>query len=817
MLDYNEINRVANNFAQHNENARRSLLGYAEAMAEVQSLQTKINRGRKEASKIEKKIADLERKKISQNGQLSRQDQIRLEAHKKLLQSVQQLTEEYEMQAELNNKNLSVTNLITAGVKTMGLGLSFVGKNLKANSQYWFDQMRAIRTTEKSMGILSNQVDAFRNHLETTAFYTSDILVDAKSLAEIQGAYSNELGKNVILTQNQLETMAAMSKVLGMSYEETGRLGAEWENIGSNTDASMESIERLTLKTRKAGLNTVKVLGQMKDIMKKANMYGFKNGINGMEKMAMQAEKYKMSMDTISGFSDKLFDVEGAIEMSANLQVLGGKWAQISDPMQLMFKARNDMEGLQNDVIKAASETADWDPITKDFKISSLQLHRMRGAAEMTGMSLEQLRDTAIATAKVSRINMEIGGKIKDPKIVDWITNTAQLNKDTGKFQVFIDGKNIDVDKLGNNVKALKKAMNDERTLKEIEQQSLTFDQRVDALIMKAKTAFLPLVESFDKAMQPFFLTLTDYINKHGKDIIGGIGKVGSVLLDLSKWVIENPIKTLLIGGLAGVGKLFFEYQQWVMNGKALAMGFNMANNMNGMANGRNGMAGGLSDMVSGMGSRGARAGRGKYFMRGAGKMLKGGGLASILGMVGDTGLDMAADGGLIDPNGNGYKLGKIGASAATWGGTGAMIGSIIPGVGTAIGAGIGALGGAGYEAFNQYFSGAKQHQDFISRPGADPISFSSADTLVGLKKDGGLGKALLNNAGVGSSTQAGISSISFTNSLKIEGNIKITSPNGQVGSINLDDPILRREITRMVQEQLSTNLAGGVRTVSKL
>jgi len=34
--------------------------------------------------------------------------------------------------------------------------------------------------------------------------------------------------------------------------------------------------------------------------------------------------------------ADKLFDVEGAVDMSAQLQVMGGAWAKLADPFKLM-------------------------------------------------------------------------------------------------------------------------------------------------------------------------------------------------------------------------------------------------------------------------------------------------------------------------------------------------------------------------------------------------------------------------------------------------------------------------------------------------
>lgn len=73
---------------------------------------------------------------------------------------------------------------------------------------------------------------------------------------------------------------------------------------------------------------------------------------------------------------------------------------------------------------------------------------------------------------------------------------------------------------------------------------------------------------------------------------------------------------------------------------------------------------------------------------------------AGVLGIGAQLGGQWAQD--HTDPNSFWHSAAVVGTDAATWGAAGAALGSIIPGVGTAIGGGLGAVGGFGVGLYNQ-------------------------------------------------------------------------------------------------------------------
>jgi len=140
------------------------------------------------------------------------------------------------------------------------------------------------------------------------------------------------------------------------------------------------------------------------------------------------------------------------------------------------------------------------------------------------------------------------------------------------------------------------------------------------------------------------------------------------------------------------------------------------------------GALGGLANAASGLvGGKGKAIGTGaKYLSKvgGVGKLAKGFGIGAIASLAGE-GIQMGGD----KLKEAGYEqTGKavgVAGTATKYAGYGAMIGSVVPGVGTAIGAGVGGLIGAGKGVYDQYFSDDKPK-----------IISSSSETMSYKEKD---------------------------------------------------------------------------------
>lgn len=777
-MNIRDIERAMEEFNKGNQEAHNSLLGYLGTLERIRDAHKQMRTTQKALTKIQEKINQLQNRAGVNGTNLTAEQTRQLRALQAQVPVLENIIESHRLQRDLHKRNLTLTNAISASLKTTSGTLINIGKSISNNHKYWTDNMKAVRTSEKSMGVLSTQTEVYRQNLYQASFFAADLGYHLSDLVDMQLAYSEGLGRTISLRQDEIALMSGVAAGSNQSLQDIGELTQEMANLGINTERATNFFNKLGIDARKKGLVTSKVFEKFNTLLKEGNKYQFKGGIEGMQKLVMLSEKFKLELDTVAGFSDKVFDIEGAIEMGAQLQVLGGEWAQISDPMQLMFKARNDMTGLGEDIVKAASNMATFNENTEAFEIPSLQLARMKGLAEFSGMSVDQLKDLAIQAKKVSQISLEMDSSVPDD-IREFVTSTAKFGKDG--ITVDFNGKTIPVKQLGGYVSELRAVLTDKQTFEEKAKMAQLFDERIDNLFIKAKTILYPLVESLDRNIEPLLSGMVDWINKNSKVILETIKTTTGYIKNIFDWMYDNPIESGIIGAIALFGDKILAPALWLANGITLGQGFNMATDR----------ALGNSTSLINPSAKGALAGAG----------------LGALGLGTDYLKDVLIENGTIEAGGLADNGMGYGAAALEGAGTGAMFGAMFGPQGALIGGALGALAGAGFHAYTK--NGTNQiSNDFISRPGSDPINFNSADTLIGLKKDGGLGKALLNQAGVGPGSASSSGSVTLS-PLTVNGEIKLNMGNGVSEKLNLNDPIVIRELARLVQEQLNTELAG--------
>lgn len=776
------------------DEASKSVEGYSKALEKVGELQYQINAAIKERGNLEAEITklgiDLKNASASEKVNISN-----LLIKKKALYVTQgKILKQAKTQLDLDRAALEAVDKKVMALKSVWSLTKGLTKSLINQTGWLLEQQKSIKETELSMGILSSQAGAFRKNIYKASLTTTEIGISSKDLAKIQGTYSEEIGRSVQLSEEQLVSIANLAKGTTLGAEGAAQFAANMENFGISAQGSADLVEGMLNSSHKMGINSSKVIKAVQKNMKLANKYHFKGGIKGLTRMASLATKFKFEMESIAGFAENLITPEGAIEAAAKLQVLGGEWAKLGDPFELMFRARNDIEGLTEDIIDATKNTARWNEETGEFTIDPMELHRLREVAKVTGQSAEELARMAKEKAKFEKIKGGITGVNEEDK--DFIASLTQFNKKSGKFEVTYQNEmGVTTTKAIEALTSLDKSRiatmkNEEQSLEKRAKQSLTFDDSWKNLINTFKSTILPGFEGVSKVIQGFLVDFRTWADNN--KLFEGLANMTSAI---GNFVADNPIKSAIAVGLGIIGK----EASWLMRGRLLGMGFNSKASVGGAGAGGYGAS-------SPIGGRRGQKGSPRSKARGRG--MKGGGAALLGGLALDVGR-----GFLDDPDGNLGKGMGVGASALEWGGTGAMIGSLIaPGIGTAIGAALGGIGGGLYGMYSEGMfdkdkSQTPMYNDFISRPGSNPVSFSGSDTLIGAKKGGPIDKLLDNSSGVKATSGKVI--VEFNKPMQIEGKIEISSGN-QTASIDLTDPILMREITRVIQEQLTSNISGG-------
>lgn len=822
-----EIEKGVNNLereAKLREKLNNSLMDYIQAKKDSNKIQETLNVLAEREKKLQQELADANKG--------TDKDAIKA-AQLKLVILERQTAEIKEQKAQLDSAIASVnkgTLLASKSSASLVKGLSSAAKNIDkivksgfnlVKSSGLFEIDKEMKKAALSIGILKNGTKGFETTIKNAADSTTMIGAGIKELSQAYAAYSGELGRAVELNEAGLVAMGQMAIATGLGVEGTGKMVADMDNIGLSAERTGEFMDDTMNAASKAGLNAQKVVKNITGSMKMLNRYNFKNGVEGLATMAKTVAKLGVGMEFASGMADKLFNVEGAVEMSAQLQVMGGAWANMADPFRLMYLARNDINGLTEELANAAASSAEFNNRTKEFDLGAMEMHRLKIIAEQTGVAYDDLVTAGKNAAKFARIksqlSISISGKDSE-ELKEFLTSKSFLDKN-GKARIMVGADEKLVSQLNSaDVNMLKGKMLEKESMAGRAAASLEFDEAITNLIMMIKQKMLPFVTTLNETLIPKLMGLAEKFTEGnwGKRIGEFAETVGGLVSAIAGFVIDNPI-------LSAVTLALFKTGGWILNGIALAKGFLMGG----------GGAGGIMDMLT----------SGK-----AGLLAAGISGYSEWSENSENGMD------------TGENVGRTGVRAAAAGGgawgvaaAGATIGAIGGPIGMAIGGLIGGivgglagdkLGDAGGDAIwggdstrgrrsssvnDGFFRGKPMHDGYSA---GEQLGRNYAKTLnEGLGPDFNDNRALIQNGTItpidnkddlmtlkpggvvdNAMNSGGSNMVKHEfGDLNINGSLTISSPGNPGAEIDvMKDPEFRRTITKIITTELEKNKNGG-------
>lgn len=542
--------------------------------------------------------------------------------------------------------------------------------------------------------------------------------ISTEELLEAQSNYIKATGRNIRLDNADQESMAAMRAMGGNGNE----LAALYDNFGVSMEETANHVGKMFSEASEEGLSFEKYSDNVAKNIKIAQNYTFKNGLKGLESMAKKATAMKMDMQQVAALADKVSTVEGAIDVSSQLQVLGGPFAQLADPLGMLNEGLNDMEGLQDRLIKMVGGLGSFDKETGEVKVSSFNKQRIKAAASAMGVDYGSIMESVNAQARRGEIEKQISASENasglSDKMKELIKNSGTI-KD-GKAGVSINGEFKSIDDLSeDDYKALKAESRTETEDIKVMAQSLQSIEEKNQGYFKAAEArqaqmYKTVAEGFGKTMK--------WLSKLGPlltivSIIQGIVAAGQIMGSFGRGFkgLKNGAKSIFKRGARGASNA-------MARGSANAMVRGSANAMKGVSStiGKTvtkATGGVVKGGVQRTATRAIAKVGGKAAAKAAVKLGAGlakgmavGGPLGIVGAIGDVATDALVASGKMKKGGVGHHVGKGLSGAASGAAMGAMIGSVIPGIGTAIGAVVGGIGGA----IKGLFSAGKAKQERI-------------------------------------------------------------------------------------------------------
>jgi predicted regulator of amino acid metabolism with ACT domain len=233
--------------------------------------------------------------------------------------------------------------------------------------------------------------------------------------SKLISSMASEMKRMVPFTQANATNALVLGKVIGETPEEVAKLIGQMTAYGNSQKKSIDVLNKATMTARAFGLDAKTLTKTVSDNIQKAQIYGFKNGVEGLTKMAAQAQRVGFDIKNAQAVSEDILEggLEDAVKKSSELQSLGGNIGALGDPGQLYRMAMYDIEGLQDELIKASSSAVDFNETTGDFKIGGEEMLRLRQQAKILSLSYEEVAKGAINARKEQEIGARVGGLSK--------------------------------------------------------------------------------------------------------------------------------------------------------------------------------------------------------------------------------------------------------------------------------------------------------------------------------------------------------------------------------------------------------------------
>ena len=696
----------------------------------------------------------------------------RLNDLKDVQNDIAEKTKETAKEAEAWKKTLEGVNQISSNIWKIGVDIF---KSVASTDD-------ELRKSAVSIGLNASQYEKFAKSAWDASLKTLSIGVSASDLVKIQQGYNSTLGTTLLLTSEQQVKMGYLIKGTTLSNDGVQKMAIGMGRVGINTDETYKITEKLLNKAQDYGVSADKATTTLLNNIGLAQSYNFAQGIDGLSKMVIQSSLLSINMSSMGSLSEKLFNVQGAVEMSAKLNVLGGQFSQIGDWSQLMFNAREDVTELQNMVAKSLSDSAFYDVEKKMFTISSMNRQRLKSAADALGISVKELEETTLKQAQIQEVSSKLTINADDETRSMVAMMAQNVN---GVWKINIGDDLIDVKNLTT------------KQIESIKDQSIAIQKQAD-LATGFQTAWNSMKLSFQAALAPIITEMIPVVKSM-------ISTASSIFITIGKGInsiaeIFGP--TFILGIFAAIKGISFVTQANLFGNIAgNIIGKKMMLAANGISNKM-----GKGDVYTPEQTKG----KGVIGAPSKGAMIGGG----IMGVAG-LGLSLASN--YVEDEDTKNML-SIGGGALQGASMGAMLGSmILPGPGTAIGGVLGGLigGGMAYhtnktQSVNDGIITVKNGESTVT-----PINSRDDVNIIAKKPDGVIANSRnenINKSNVFNSTNSNIQ----LSPLEIRGDINLKLNGNDVKSVT--DILIKNNdfiqmLTRLIHEEtrrVSNN--GGLR-----
>lgn len=434
-------------------------------------------------------------------------------------------------------------------IKEKGLNLSAYGpevfkkingeilKQLKAESE-----LRSEIATKT--GLSGKLGETLREDMKTASIEAARYGVSLKEMGQFYIDLVDQTGRFNLINSQTYNQIIPLTTALDMNLSDFAKTIADFEKVGLGADKTISSLKDATTRSLSLGLSAKSITKGITENIEKLNSYGFKNGVEGLEKMVMRSKEFRFTMDQVFEVANKVFEPEGAIEMVANLQMIGGAIGDLNDPMRLLYMSTNDIEGLQEAIIGASGSIATYNEEQGAFEITGVNLRRAKAQADALGVSYTEFSKLAIAAAERSQAAIDLAGRglDVDEKDKEFLTNLARM--EDGEMKITIP-KSL-AEELGTSTKLSLKDMTDDIANQLLLNKKAFEDMTVEDIAMEQLTETQKMSRGIDVIAAYFRIRGTEMLTGAARGLGGEMyEKLQESIDEYSKVVEANSSKNI--------------------------------------------------------------------------------------------------------------------------------------------------------------------------------------------------------------------------------------------------------------------------------
>jgi hypothetical protein len=323
----------------------------------------------------------------------------------------------------------------------------------------------------QTMGVGSTYSGLIKENFAKAAPEVFKMGLGMDDIEKTQQAILANTNKNIVLNQESLKNILATQKVTGIAAD---ALSKGFLDAGMEISQISDEMYDVVKISQRMGVNAQAVSSMVVSNLDKLNKFTFRDGVDGLAKMAAKAAVFRVEMSETFSFAERLLSPENAIEVASALQRLGGATSQLASPLRLMDLAQNNVPELQNQLGKLAEKYTFFNEETKSFQIMPGARREIAALEQSLQLSTGTLTKMGIEGAKLKKKMSEIkfDGLNFSQEQKEQIANLSQLNKETGRYEIsFKDESGTTIKRSLDDLNSLNKEQQDSFT-KFLENQS---------------------------------------------------------------------------------------------------------------------------------------------------------------------------------------------------------------------------------------------------------------------------------------------------------------------------------------------------------